>query len=128
MTMNCIGGFLATTLAGALPRSTAEWRVDQARQLAEAFQGGQRMGWEGGMLLAVPIPAEQALDEQITREAVRYALAELERRGIAGKDATPFLLQAIFEHTHGASLAANTALIEHNAKVGAELSLALANS
>ncbi len=104
-----------------------EWRVDQARQLAKAFQAAQRMGWEGGMLLGVPIPAEQALDEQITREAVRYALAELERRGIAGKDATPFLLQAIFEHTDGASLAANTALIEHNAKVGAKVALALIN-
>ena len=103
-----------------------EWRVDEARQLAEVFQAGRGMGWEGGMLLGVPIPPEHALDAQTTRKAVDYALGELQRRAIAGKDATPFLLQAIFEHTDGASLAANTALIKHNAKVGAKLSLALA--
>ena len=103
-----------------------EWRVDEARQLADAFRAGQRLGWEGGMLLGVPIPAEEALDEQITREAVDYALTELEGRGITGKDTTPFLLQAIFEYTDGASLAANTTLIEHNAMVGAQLALILA--
>ena len=104
-----------------------EWRVDEARQLAEAFRAGQRLGWGGGMLLGVPIPAEEALDEQTTREAVDYALAELERRGITGKDTTPFLLQAVFEHTDGASLVANTALIEHNARVGAKVATTLAN-
>ena len=103
-----------------------EWRVDEARQLADAFRAGQRLGWEGGMLLGVPIPAEEALDEQITREAVDYALTELEGRGITGKDTTPFLLQAIFEYTDGAFLAANTTLIEHNAMVGAQLALILA--
>ena len=103
-----------------------EWRVDEARQLADAFRAGRLLGWEGGMLLGVPIPAEEALDEQITREAVDYALTELEGRGITGKDTTPFLLQAVFEHTDGASLAANTALIEHNAMVGAQLALTLA--
>ena len=103
-----------------------EWRVDEARQLAGAFRAGQRLGYEGGMLLSVPIPTEHALDAGTTRAAVDYALAELERHGIAGKDATPFLLQAVFEYTEGASLLANTALIKHNARVGAELASALA--
>ncbi len=102
-----------------------EWRLDEPRQLAKAFRAGQRLGWEGGMLLGVPIPAEHALDEETTHQAVRYALAECERRGITGKETTPFLLQAIFEYTEGASLVANVALIKHNAKVGAELASAL---
>ena len=105
-----------------------EWRVDDAGQLADAFRSGQRLEYEGGMLLGVPIPAEHALDAQTTREAVDYALAELESRGIAGKDATPFLLQAVFQYTEGASLVANTTLIEHNARVGAELAAALTKS
>ena len=104
-----------------------EWRVDEARQLADAFRAGRLLGWEGGMLLGVPIPAKYALEEQTTRKAVNYALAELERRGITGKETTPFLLQAIFEYTDGASLAANTALIQHNAGVGAELAVSLNN-
>ena len=105
-----------------------EWRVDEARQLADAFRAGQRLGYEGGMLLGVPIPSEQALDARTTREAVDYALSELEKRGVAGKDATPFLLQAVFEYTEGASLVANTALVQHNARVGAELASALADA
>lgn len=105
-----------------------EWRVDEARAMAQAFRAGRRLGWKGGMLLGVPIPPKHALDEETTQAAVEYALAELEQRGIAGKETTPFLLQAVFDHTHGASLVANTALIEHNAKVGAKLASALAAS
>ena len=103
-----------------------EWRVDEARQMADAFRAGCRLGYQGGMLLGVPIPAKVALDAQVTRAAVDYALNELERHGIGGKDATPFLLQAVYEYTAGASLVANTALIEHNAGVGAKLASALA--
>ena len=105
-----------------------EWRVDEAGELAGAFRAGQRLEYHGGTLLGVPIPARHALDAPTTRAAVDYALGELESRGIAGKDATPFLLRAVFEHTEGASLVANTALIEHNARVGAELASALAKS
>lgn len=105
-----------------------EWRVDEAGQMARAFRAGRSMGWEGGMLLGVPIPPDDALEEHTTAEAVRHALAELDRRGIAGKEVTPFLLQAVFDFTGGASLAANTALIRHNARIGAGLALALAGS
>lgn len=103
-----------------------EWRVDEAGQLAAAFRAGRALGYEGGMLLGVPIPDEHALDGETTRRAVEHAVAELEGRRVTGKDATPFLLQAVFEYTRGASLVANTSLIEHNAGVGAELALALA--
>lgn len=105
-----------------------EWRVDEAEELASAFRAGKELGRKGGMLLGVPIPPEHALDAQTTRAAVEYALEELERQGIAGKDATPFLLQAVFNHTNGASLVANTVLIRHNARIGAKLALALAAS
>lgn len=102
-----------------------EWRVDEAPQLAQAFRAGQQLGRRGGMLLGVPIPGEEALDTQTTREAVEYALDNLDRQDITGKDATPFLLQAVFDYTDGASLMANTSLIRHNAAVGAKLALAL---
>ena len=105
-----------------------EWKVDRASEMARAFRAAEGLGWKGGMLLGVPIPPEESLDAQTTREAVEYALDEQERQGIAGKDATPFLLQAVFDHTDGASLVANTALIRHNARVGAKLALALAGS
>ena len=39
---------------------------------------------------------------------------------------TPFLLQQIQELTGGRSLAANIALVKHNAAVGAQIAVALA--
>ncbi len=39
---------------------------------------------------------------------------------------TPFLLRRVAELTGGASLTANIALIKHNARVGAEIAVALA--
>lgn len=110
------------------PRSGArvEWRVDEVEELASAFRSGRRLGRQGGMLLAVPIPSEHGLDPQTTGKAVQYALKQLERRVIVGKDATPFLLQAVHDYTDGASLDANIALVRHNAQVGAELAVALA--
>lgn len=41
------------------------------------------------MLLGVPIPAENALHGETTRKAVGHPLAELDKHGIAGEDATP---------------------------------------
>lgn len=111
------------------PRSgaRAEWMVNKAEDLASAFRAGRRLGYQGGMLLGVPIPNEHGLDTQTTKRAVKYALRKLEQRAIVGKDATPFLLQAVYEYTDGASLDANIALVRHNAKVGAELAVALAH-
>ena len=111
------------------PQSGAavEWRVDRAEDLASAFRAARRLSYEGGMLLGVPIPTEHALDPKTTKKAVNFALNQLEKKAIAGKDATPFLLQAVYEYTDGASLAANIALVRHNARIGARVAVALAS-
>ena len=63
------------------------------------------------------IPAEEIgiINEQ--------ALAEMAEQGIHGKDATPFLLGRIVEITHGASLTANIALVNNNARLRAQVAL-----
>ena len=43
-----------------------------------------------------------------------------------GAAVTPFLLAAVERATHGRSLAANLALLEHNATLAAEIAVALA--
>jgi pseudouridylate synthase len=47
-------------------------------------------------------------------------------RGIAGKDATPFILARVNEITGGDSLRANIALIKNNARLGAAVAVAYA--
>ena len=57
--------------------------------------------------------------------ALAAALADAERRGLRGQAVTPFLLRAIGEATGGESVEANLALLENDARVGAEIAVAL---
>jgi pseudouridylate synthase / pseudouridine kinase len=59
--------------------------------------------------------------------AIDQAIRECNRLGIIGKDITPFLLQRVVDVTKGRSLTANIGLIENNARVGADISVALAS-
>ena len=56
-------------------------------------------------------------------DAIAQALAEVGERGQA---LTPFLLARISELTGAASLRANLALLENNARVGARIAVAVA--
>lgn len=103
----------------------SDWIVQSAAEVAQAFNVQMSLGVHRGMLVGVPVPEAAALPEQETRAAIDSALAKLKQSGITGKAVTPFLLAAIKEHTEGRSLAANIALIQNNARVGAEIAVAL---
>jgi pseudouridine-5'-phosphate glycosidase len=47
---------------------------------------------------------------------------------VRGKAVTPFLLTRVAELTHGESKTANLALLENNARVAAEIAVALSQS
>jgi pseudouridine-5'-phosphate glycosidase len=66
------------------------------------------------------------MDPNQIETAIQKALDEADKHKIKGKDTTPFLLKKIVEITGGQSLEANIALIKNNAKLGAEVALALA--
>jgi pseudouridine-5'-phosphate glycosidase len=50
----------------------------------------------------------------------------MEKQGVGGKEATPYLLAKVSAITGGGSLKANMALIRDNARVAAEISRAYA--
>ena len=62
----------------------------------------------------------------LTRVRRRTALAEAAAANVGGAAVTPFILRRVSELTGGASLKANIALIKHNARVGAQIAVALA--
>ena len=82
----------------------------------------------GGVLLCVPVPEAEALPGDVARDAVERAIGEAEAAGIAGTALTPWLLARIATITDGASVRANTALIENNARVAGRVAVALATS
>jgi pseudouridine-5'-phosphate glycosidase len=96
--------------------------------MAAAALVGTHLGLElgGGILVCVPVPAADALAEDVAREAVDRAIAEAADAGMTGPALTPWLLARIAVLTDGASVRANTALIVNDARFGGELAAQLA--
>ncbi len=96
-------------------------RMESAAEIAAAHLMRAQLGLPGGQLIANPIPVEAEIPRDQMIPVIEQALAEAEAVGIAAKSVTPFLLQRIFELTSGASLAANIALVENNARLAAAI-------
>ena len=98
-------------------------RAESAREVAAAYLAGLELSLPNGMLVAVPNadPAGGAVEGAIQR-----ALAEAASRGIEGRAVTPFVLQRVAERTGGDSLRSNMALVKNNARVGADVAVAIA--
>ncbi len=99
-------------------------RFDDVGDIARVFEIQKDLGM-GGVLVANPIPEAEALDGEEIEMRIAEAVRQAEREGIVRKALTPFLLQRIYELSEGRSLKANVALITSNARVAAEISLAL---
>ncbi|KAJ4943985.1 hypothetical protein NE237_022060 [Protea cynaroides] len=101
-------------------------RVDSPKDCAEIIDANMKLGLGTGILIAVPIPKEHAASGNLIESAIQRALNEARYKNVTGSAETPFLLARVNELTGGASLAANIALVKHNALVGAETAVALA--
>jgi pseudouridine-5'-phosphate glycosidase len=122
-------GFQTDTLPAFYTRESAypvDYCVESAAEAAAAITAKGKMRLDGGMVIAVPIPAEHALDRDEINAVIEEALAEMGRLGITGKETTPFLLGRIAEKTGGKSLEANIQLVINNARVAAEIAVELA--
>ncbi|MGI8565069.1 MAG: pseudouridine-5'-phosphate glycosidase [Pyrinomonadaceae bacterium] len=100
-------------------------RADSAHEVAMLARARNELGLEGAILVTVPVPIEAEVAGDVIEAALDEALDEAERLGIGGRDVTPFLLARMSERTGGATLAANVALLENNARVAAEIARAL---
>jgi len=98
--------------------------VDTPEEAARVLYAKWSVGLSGGVVVANPLPESQGFD---AGEATENAMREADRLGIEGKALTPFLLQHIANATDGKSLAANVALVKHNARVGTAIAVALAS-
>ncbi len=100
-------------------------RFDDVADIAHIIALQAELGM-GGVLVANPIPEADALDPDAIEARIAEAIAGAEREGVSRKALTPFLLKRIFELTEGKSLVSNIALVENNAKVAAQIAVALA--
>ena len=101
-------------------------RVETARVVADVLRS--RVRARTGVLLTVPIPVAAELDPVAMDATLNAALASCEAENITGAAVTPFVLARIEEQTAGASIPANIALAENNARVAASVAVELADS
>ena len=101
----------------------APLRADGPDEIARTMHAAWSLGLTSGLVVAHPIPVEDEIPAAEIDAVIERALADLDERGIGGRDATPYLLGRIVELTDGASLTANIALVRENARVGAEIAV-----
>ena len=102
-------------------------RVDSADEVAEIFQAQHALGIERALLVTVPVPQEFEILPSDLDHTLHAALVEAERQQITGRELTPFLLSSMSRRSEGATLKANIALLENNARVAASIARSLAN-
>ncbi|GGB26982.1 pseudouridine-5'-phosphate glycosidase [Flexivirga endophytica] len=102
-------------------------RADSPEELAAIMATQWDLGITAGFDIANPIPAAEEIPADEISGIITQALADMDERGITGKDTTPYLLGRVVELTDGASLTANIALVKNNALLGAQLAKAYAD-
>lgn len=101
-------------------------RLDSPQDVAELVR--ERLAWStGGALLAVPVPAADALSSKDIQTAMAEALTSAASQGIAGAAVTPFVLAQISAGLDGRNIPANLALSENNALVAGEVASSLSH-
>jgi pseudouridine-5'-phosphate glycosidase len=102
--------------------SPLDWSVEDEGEAARVILAMPDLGLEGsGLVIANPLPEDQQLDRGLHDRALRAGLKEWKRRGVRGKDVTPFLLDRFATETKGESLLVNRHIILNNARVAARI-------
>lgn len=101
-------------------------RVDDPASAARLVHAQWRVEASAAVLLCNPIPEDRAMDATAVANAVRACEEIALRQRVRGKAVTPFLLSCLAERTGGASLEANLALLESNARLAGEVAVAAA--
>jgi pseudouridine-5'-phosphate glycosidase len=103
-----------------------DFRIDDPVDQARFVRTKWALGLGGGVVLSNPVPLADEIPPVEIEAITRQALDEAAAQGVSGKRVTPFLLGRIKELTAGRSLVTNIALVKHNAQVGADLAIAVA--
>jgi pseudouridine-5'-phosphate glycosidase len=122
-------GYGADTLPSFFSRATGlpvDVRIDTPQQAAAIIAASGRLGIQQGILIVSPVPEADAIPAADAEAAIEQAAREADEQGISGRDLTPYLLARVSELTGERSQRANLSLLVNNAKVAAQIAVALA--
>ena len=106
-----------------LTEHSLPYRIDDIGELAAIADAQTGLG--RGILITNPVPERDALDQDVHDSALESALVDIETAGITGAKITPFVLGRIAEVSGGASVPANISLVANNARLAAEIAVAM---
>ncbi len=102
-------------------------RADTPREVAAFARARRELGLKGALLVTVPVPEADEAPADVMQQTLDEALHAATDARITGRELTPFLLSRMAERSGGATLRANVALLENNARVAAQVACALAS-
>jgi pseudouridine-5'-phosphate glycosidase len=120
-------GYCTDEFPGFYLRSSGQpvpLRLDTADQVAAHLAAHWRLGG-AGVVLAQPVPREDAIGPEMFQVALEQAEAQAAVQGVRAANLTPFLLGKLAELTKGQTLLANIALVENNARLAARIAMQL---
>jgi pseudouridylate synthase len=103
-------------------------RCDSPEEVTKLFRTQRELGLESALLVSVPVPVEAEVPRGIMNRILDESLRDAEDSQIIGRELTPFLLARMAERSEGATLRANIALLENNARVAAQIASELSQS
>ncbi len=121
-------GFQCDELPGFYSRKSGlsvDATVNSGKEVAELVKAQRALAIESALLVAVPVPAVAEVPSELLNRVLDDAVKEAEKSRIGGRELTPFLLSRMAGQSGGATLQANIALLENNARVAVEVALAL---
>jgi pseudouridylate synthase len=104
----------------------APWREDTAAAIASIQRARRDLDLPQAVVVANPLPDDLQMDPDLHDRVLAEALDAAAAAGIAGKDATPFILGRFHERTDGESVRVNVDLVMRNAALAARIAVALA--
>jgi pseudouridine-5'-phosphate glycosidase len=96
-------------------------RADSPVDVAEIFRAQQGLALARALLVTVPVPEVFEVPAENLERALDAALHEAESRQVGGRELTPFLLSHMAQASEGATLKANMALLENNARIASQI-------
>lgn len=95
--------------------------VSGPSEVVQLFRAQEQLNLNRALLVTVSVPSEFAVPADELNEMLAAALKQADEQSISGRELTPFLLSRMAETSKGATLKANIALLENNARVAAEI-------
>jgi pseudouridine-5'-phosphate glycosidase len=100
-------------------------RVETGKEVSKIAEMRNDLEMTNAILVTNPVPEANELKIADVEAMLFEALKAAKEQGIKGKEVTPFLLSQLSERSQGATLTANIALLENNARVASEIAVSL---